>query len=116
MATDLQLIEGETTNAIQFLLKDVNGDPDDLTQYTQVRLVMTPHDYSVNSYDIITSFAEMDTSLFAQGILKWIPSIARPVPAAGFYWLQIIREVTGPTDPVPVRKWRVEVVRRVPPA
>lgn len=116
MASDLQLIEGETTNAIQFTLFDVDGNPDDLTQYTQVRLVMSPHDYSANSYDIITTFAEMDTSLFAVGILKWIPSIARPVPAAGFYWLQIIREVTDATDPVPIRKYFVEVVRRVPPA
>lgn len=113
MASDLQLIEGETSNAIQFNLQDAQGNPDDLTAYAEVRLVISTQDYSSNVYNIIKANGEMDTSQFALGILKWIPSIGRPVPVAGFYWLQILREVTGATDPVPIRKYFVEVVKRV---
>ena len=113
MANDIQLIEGETSNAIQFLLTKPDGSPDDLTVYAEVRLVISTFDYSSNVYNIIKTSGEMDTSLFSVGILKWIPSLARPAPLAGFYWLQINREVTGASDPVPVRKYSLETTKRV---
>ncbi len=113
MANDIQLVEGETNNAIQFTLTKADGSPDDLTVYADVRLLISTFDYSTNVYNIVSANGEMDTSLFAEGILKWIPSLARPAPVAGYYWLQINREVTDPNDPVPVRKYSLETTKKV---
>lgn len=111
MASDLQLVAGQYGDPIEFLLKDVNGDVEDLTIYSTVRLLISTADFTSNVYSITDGSSEIDTTNFNVGILKWTPSQSNPVPAFGFYWLTIYKEANGVNTPI--RKYFLEVVRRV---
>ena len=110
MASDLQLVEAQHGETISIEVDKSDGQPDDLTIYTDVRLKISTFDYSANVYNVTQIDAEIDDSLFSEGIILWTPSAANPIPAFGFYWLQVFRE--GPGN-APVRKFFLEVTRSV---
>ena len=114
MAEDIQLIEGSSGYTVPIKVNKENGTPDDLTAYSTVRLVITPFDYSSNVYNRDQSNAEVDNSEFADGIVNWKPSVTFPVPAAGWYFLQISRVNSGPDALNPARTLFLHVTRSVP--
>lgn len=109
MTSDLQLTENQFGDAISIEILDTEGNPDNLTLYNDVKLVISTIDFSTNIYTLGISDPEIDTSQFLEGIINWIPSAAKPVPVHGDYWLQIIREAT--THNKPVRKFYMQVTR-----
>lgn len=109
MTSDIQLVNGQFGDTIQILILKVDGTPDDLTVYSNVKFVLSTIDFSTNIYNLDKSAPEIDETLFSEGILGWIPSSNKPVPAQGDYWIQIFRESN--TQNKPVRKFFLQVTR-----
>jgi len=109
LTSDLQLVNGQFGDTIQFLILKADGQPDDLTVYPTVKFVLSTIDFSTNIFNLDESEPEIDDTLFSQGILGWIPSASKPVPTNGDYWIQIFRESL--TQNKPVRKFFLQVTR-----
>ena len=107
MVYDIQLIAGQYGDPVPLTILDSDGDPDDLTAYTNVRLVIATIDNSTNVLNKVQTDAEVDDSQFSSGILNWNPTATNPVPAAGAYIIQVFRE-TGSINR-PVRSWSLLV-------
>lgn len=110
MTSDIQLVQGQFGDTIQILILKVDGEPDNLEDYNNIRLKLTTIDFSTVIYDLVKTDPEIDTSQFTQGIINWIPSSVNPVPAPGDYWLQAFRESTTIQNK-PVRKFYLQVTR-----
>ena len=106
MSADIQLVEGQYGDVIEFQINKADGTGDDLTVYSSVRLVVPSADFSTNL--INKTQADAEITVDATGLLSWIPSVTSPIPVFGFYWIQIFRE--GGTNK-PVRKFFLEVTR-----
>ncbi len=111
MAADITLIEGEYGSNIDFNITKEDGTPDDLTLYTDVKIILSTSDFSANVLNHPTVDPENISTQYSIGIITWRPSITNPVPAFGFYWVQIIR-IDG-TSSKPVKKIFLEIVRGV---
>jgi len=114
MPADFTLVEAQFGDDVDILINDVNGNPDDLTVYDTVSIIISVADFSSNTFNLVSGTdTEVITTQFADGIITWRPSSGKPVPAFGFYWLQVVRNST--TIQKPARKFFLEVIRRVPP-
>jgi len=111
MAADLTLIDGQYGEDVDFTIRKKDGTLDDLSLYTDVKIILSTSDFSSNVLNHSTADAENISTKYSQGIISWRPSQANPVPAFGFYWIQILR-IDG-THSKPVRKFFLEVVRSV---
>lgn len=112
MTSDLQLIEGMYgAVGATFVILDEEGNEDDLTAYDSISMLIAQSDYSSNVYTAIDTDPEIDTSLFSTGRVIWTPSAAKPVPAAGYYWITVYRNSTLVSKPI--RKFFLEVTPRV---
>ena len=109
MTSDIQLVNSQYGDSIQILILKVDGTPDDLTVYSNVKFVLSTIDFSTNIYNLDETAPEIDTSKFAEGILGWVPSEVKPVPAQGDYWIQIFGESL--TQNKPVSKFFLQVTR-----
>lgn len=109
MTSDIQLVNGQFGDTIKILILKVDGTPDDLTVYPIVRFVLSTIDFSTNIYNLTGTDIEINETQFSEGILGWTPSVGRPVPAQGDYWIQVFRE--SPTQNKPVRKFFLQVTR-----
>lgn len=111
MAADLTLIEGQYGEDINFTINKEDGTPDDLTLYTDVKIILSKSDFSANVLNHPTTDPENISTQYSTGIIIWRPSLTNPVPVFGFYWVQIIR-IDGSSSR-PVRKFFLEIVRGV---
>lgn len=111
MAADITLIEGQYGEEIDFTITKEDGSIDDLTIYDDVKIILSTSDFSSNVYNHSTIDPENISTQYSIGIISWKPSQTNPVPAFGFYWLQIIR--IDVTSSKPVKKIFLEVVRGV---
>jgi len=82
------------------LINDNDGNPDDLTAYTSVKLVISDMRYSIIKTHITP---DPEIQIDANGIFKYKPTSSNPVPLAGKYYVQIFRKLT-PTQNFPTRK------------
>jgi len=111
LAADITLIDGEYGNPIDFTITKEDGTPDDLTVYSDVKIVLSTSDFSANVLNHSTVDPENISTQYSTGIITWLPSSNNPVPAFGYYWIQIIR--IDATRSKPVKKIFLEIVRGV---
>ncbi len=97
MAKDIMITEGMEGQSITFNINDEDGDPDDLSTYTTVRMVWSPADFSASTLNLTQAAAEIDIATL--GKLKFTPSAANPIPVFGDYIVQIFRESSGVNKP-----------------
>lgn len=112
MTSDFQLVENEYGDTIQILILDKDGNPDDLTVYNTIKLVVSTIDFSTNIFTLNITDPEINADLFAEGIVQWIPSANNPAPDHGDYWMQIFRGSLSQNKPV--RKFYLQTTRAVP--
>ena len=112
MTSDFQLVENEYGDTIQILVLDADGNPDDLTVYNTIKLVVASIDFSTNIYTLNTVDPEINDDLYAEGIVQWIPSANKPAPTHGDYWMQIFRGSLSQNKPV--RKFYLQTTREIP--
>lgn len=97
MAKDIMVGEGMTGQSITFSIDDETGQPDDLSVYTNVRMVWSLADFSANTLNLTQAAAEIDIATL--GKLKFTPTTANPIPVFGDYIVQIFREGTDTNKP-----------------
>jgi len=105
MAKDILVVEKMQGKVIEFIVNDENGNPEDLTTFTTVRMVWGLADFSANTLNLTQADPEIDIATV--GKLKFTPSVANPVPVFGDYIAQIFREGTGINRPTPIFSIRV---------
>jgi len=92
---------------------DADGKPDDLTQYGTLRIVIETFDGSANVLNKTLSNAELEIDPIDNTIVNWKPTDSVKTPQEGFYFLQILRENTGPTQVIPSRIYALECTNQV---
>ncbi len=112
METDLQMIEKAAGPGTGFnvIIKDQFGVPDDLTVYNLVRMVIRNFDYS-GSPVLVRVDTDPEITVDASGNFLFEPSNSNPVPAFGFYFVQIFRETTVGDLNQPVKKFTLLTTR-----
>ena len=116
MVYDLELVAGAYGEDEGFTMnfKKDDGTPEDLTIYNTVRLVMSDMQYTSPPVRNHTQI-DAELSVDSDGDLKYIPTIANPVPAFGKYYVQILRIDTVPPEvQKPAKKFSLLVTRGVP--
>ena len=93
MAKDIMVGEGMQGQSITFNINDEDGEPDDLSVYTTVRMVWSPGDFSANTINLTQAATEIDIATL--GKVKFTPSASNPIPVFGDYIVQIFRESAG---------------------
>jgi len=109
MVYDIQLIErlfGKA--AFTLTINDENGDPDDLTAYTTVRLVISLTDRSAVAARNHTQ-SDAEITITALGKLTYTPSTGNPVPGSGVYDVEVFRESVS--EHLPVKKFSLLIIR-----
>ncbi len=89
--------EGMAGDTITFNINNSLGQPDDLSVYTNVRMVWSLADFSANTLNLIQTDSEIDIATL--GKLKFTPTTANPIPVFGDYIVQIFREGTDLNRP-----------------
>ena len=118
MVQDLELVAGAygPDEGFTITLLDAEGNPDDLTAFDTVRLVISDMLFtSPPTRNHTDSDAELAVDV--DGQMKYIPTATNPVPAAGRYYVQIFRFATGPPElNIPAMKFSLLITRGVPVA
>ena len=113
MVYDIELVEGAygPDEGFSIIINDVNGIPDNLTAYTTVRLVISDVIYTSPP---IRNHIQLDDefSVDSQGVAKYLPTDANPVPTFGKHYIQIFR--TDTTKNIPTQKYSLLITQGVP--
>ena len=116
MVYDLELVEGAygIDEGFSMQFKNDDGSPEDLTIYNTVRLVISDMQYTSPPVRNHTQ-VDAELSVDSDGDLKYIPTIANPVPAAGKYYVQVLRVDTVPPEVLkPAMKFSLLITETVP--
>jgi hypothetical protein len=116
MVFDLELVENAfgPSEGFSMIIKDSNGDPDNLTIYPTVR--MTISDMLFTSPPVRNhTQADDELTVDAEGGLLYLPTNANKVPPAGKYYVQVYRD-SSTTSSKPIMKFSLLVTRGVPKA
>ncbi len=93
-------------------INKADGDPDDLTAYSNVRMVISDMQYtSPPVRNHLASSANFSVDAFGNAL--YTPTSTNPVPPVGKYYLQIFRETTGSLN-VPTQKYSLQITQGVP--
>ena len=111
MAADFTLIAQQFGDDIDFFIRNESGELDDLTVYSDVRILVSTADFSSIVRDHPSTDPENITTNYSTGQITWRPSAENAVPVHGFYWISIIRQSANVKKPV--RKFFLEIVREV---
>jgi len=116
MVYDLELVEGAygVDEGFTMQFKNDDGSPEDLTIYNTVRLVFSDMQYTSPP---VLNHTQIDDELSvdSDGDLKYLPTIANPVPAFGKYYVQVLRIDTVPPEvQKPAMKFSLLITRKVP--
>lgn len=115
MVYDLELVAGAYGENEGFFvtINDVNGEPDDLTSYDTVRLVISDMQYSSPP---LRNHLQTDPEIIINnlGILQYIPSQTNPVLPAGRYYVQVFRISALSSENIPTQKFSLLVTRSLP--
>ena len=115
MVYDLELVENSygIDEGFTMNFKNDDGSFDDLTLYNTVRLVISDMEYTSPPVRNHTQI-DAELSVDSDGDLKYIPTIANPVPGFGKYYVQIFRVITAPGVQKPAKKFSLLITRTVP--